>query len=108
MKIIKIEDITCRVGGNAKDNWEILTNSKDTDLFFHLSSFSSPYVIAEVDEKPTNDIIKLIAMVCKQHTKYKHIKNVKVDYTPCSKVIKGDIVGQVIYNSNRKVLTVTP
>lgn len=103
MKTIDIDNIKCLIGGNASENWQILDNAKPDHLFFHLSSFSSCYVISESDIIPNIDKIKKIAECCKANTKYKNIPKVKVDYTLCSNVFKGANIGEVYYKSNKKV-----
>jgi predicted ribosome quality control (RQC) complex YloA/Tae2 family protein len=108
MKIVLIQDKKSMIGSNAKENWELLNLSKSTDVFFHLSSFPSCYVILEneTDKYPSEDIIKEASILCKSNTKYKNMRDIKVDYTFCSNVIKGEVVGQVYYKSNRKVLSI--
>jgi hypothetical protein len=103
MKEILIENIVCKIGENANENWTLLDNAKENYLFFHLTSFPSCYVILEIENEPSTDIIYKTALQCKTNTKYKNLKNIKVDYCLISNLNKGDIVGQVIYKSNRKV-----
>lgn len=104
MKQYTIDHIIYKVGANADENWKLLSASKPHHLFFHLSSFPSCYVILECNESiPEVDIIKAVAEQCKKHTKYKNIPNIKVDYTLCENVIKGDKIGQVYFKSNKKV-----
>ena len=108
MKQLSIDNITYRIGTNAKENWNLLEKSKPTDILFHLSSFPSCYVILENDTKdfPSMYIIEQVALNCKLNTKYKNLKNIKVDYTLCDNVEKGEFVGELIYKSNRKVLSI--
>jgi len=103
MKIVFIENLKCIVGQNAKENWEIFSTVNPEYLLFHLSSFPSCYVILETDIDPSIDIIKLVAILCKQNTKYKNVPNIKVDYTKCKNIIKGENVGEIIFKSNKKV-----
>jgi predicted ribosome quality control (RQC) complex YloA/Tae2 family protein len=103
MKEFIINNIKIKVGTNATENWELLSQAKDLNVFLHLSSFPSCYVIIETDDIPDIDILKEAANICKNNTKYKNLKNIKVDYTICNNVIKGDIVGEVYYKSNKKV-----
>jgi predicted ribosome quality control (RQC) complex YloA/Tae2 family protein len=103
MKTFIIENITCKVGSNSFENWQLLENIKDTYLFFHLTSFPSCYVILQSDEYPDIKIIKECAYLCKQNTKYKNLKNIKVDYTMCNNITKGEKEGEIIYKSNKKV-----
>ena len=103
MKEIIINNIICKIGCNAKENWQLLESSKDNDLFFHLSSFPSCYVILETDNIEDEETIKQAAFQCKNNTKYKNLKNIKVDYCFISNLEKGDIVGEVLFKSNKKV-----
>lgn len=103
MKQIIIDNIDCKIGNNKQENWKLLDESRDSNLFFHLSSFPSCYVILECDQYPNDKIINECASYCKNNTKYKNLKDVKVDYCLCSNVIKGENVGEIFYKSNRKV-----
>ena len=92
-----------KIGKNKVENWYILENSKPSDYFFHLSSFPSCYVILEIKEKPTLEQIVKGAEICKEHTKFRNLKNLKVDYCRCDNVVKGDVIGEAEFVSNRKV-----
>jgi len=100
MKII--EDIYV-LGENAQDNWNILNNANPENYFFHLSSFPSCYVILICEDQPTTEQIIKAAEICRNTTKYRNLRNIKVDYCPCSNVKKGNVVGEAIFVSNRKV-----
>ena len=106
MKEIIYNNIKIKVGSNAAENWKILDESTDNNIFLHLKSFPSCYVIIECEEYPSEETITEAAKICKNNTKYKNIKNVKVDYTICKNVVKGGVVGEIFYKSNRKVDTV--
>ena len=82
-----------------------MEKAKENNLLFHLTSFPSCYVIYEsVNGDDINlEIIKECGMLCKNNTKYRNLKNIKVDYTTCSNVIKGDKIGEIIYKKNKKV-----
>ena len=71
-------------------------------IWMHLHSFPSGYIIIE-SENPTHEILELAGNLCKSHTKYKNIKNLKICYTAISNLIKGEKVGEVYFKSNRKV-----
>ena len=102
MKNIYIDNINYKVGRSAKDNWELLDESKANDFFFHLSSFSSPYVIVETNDL-TDEIIYNASVLCKDFTKYRYMNNLKVDYCLCSNVKKTDNVGEIMYKKKRAV-----
>ena len=105
MKDGKVENINYKIGQNAVENWEIFDNSKKSYLFFHLSSFPSCYVILEWEEEyyPNLSVIKEVAELCKNNTKYKNLRDIKVDFTQCDNIEKGGNVGEIIYKSNKKV-----
>ena len=103
MKIVFVENLKCVIGQNAKENWEIFNTTNQEYLLFHLASFSSCYVILETETEPSVEIIKYIALLCKQNTKYKNVPNIKVNYTKCKNIIKGEKVGEIIFKSNKKV-----
>lgn len=103
MKKIILENYSLTIGKNASDNWDILDRAQNDDMFFHLSHFPSPYVILSGFTHIDKDIIYTAATCCKQHSKYKNIRNIRVDYCLCSNLTKGEQVGSVYYNSNRQV-----
>ena len=104
MKNFQYDNFICNLGQNARENWILLDQANPNDYFFHLSAFPSGYVILETNgAEPTFDMIVTAAQLCKMHTKYYKYRDLKVDYCLCSNVSKGDIVGEVIFNSNRKV-----
>ena len=103
MKEFIVNNVKIKVGSNADENWKLLSESKDTNVFLHLSSFPSCYVIIETDGILDKYVLKEAANICKNNTKYKNLKNIKVDYTLCSNVFKGDKVGEIVYKSNKKV-----
>jgi predicted ribosome quality control (RQC) complex YloA/Tae2 family protein len=107
MKVSIINNIRCIIGQNAAENWKIFDNAEKTHLFFHLSSFPSGYVIAECENNPDTETLKTIAKLCKTNTKFRNLKNIKVDYTRCNNLKKGENVGEVIYNIKKNVFKIT-
>lgn len=106
MKSYEIDGYICSVGSNASDNWKILKTAKQNDIFFHLSSYSSCYVILHCNGENVNEeIIKKCALICKQNSKYRNIY-LYVDYTTCKNVIFGKELGECYYKSNKKVFRI--
>ena len=104
MKTHTFEEYTILQGTCADENWKLLDSAKPNHYFFHLSSFPSGYIILQCDDsKPRLPIIQYCAKLCQEGTKYKKLQNLKVDYCPCSNVMKGEVVGEVVYKSNRRV-----
>jgi predicted ribosome quality control (RQC) complex YloA/Tae2 family protein len=103
MKSIQVENYTCLVGGNAKENWDILRQAKKGYTFFHLSSFPSCYVILQTEEDVDQDILERCAQICLENTKYRHLKNVYVDCSKVENVKKGEKVGEIYYKKERDI-----
>jgi len=104
MKSEIYNEITINIGQNAEENWNIIDFESDY-IWLHLNSFPSCHVIIE-DNNPSNDILIHAATLCKTNTKYKYLKNLKICYTKCNNLKKGNDVGSVIYKSKRKVNTI--
>ena len=102
MKEYTLDNTLIKVGGNKKENWELLDNAKPEFWWLHLSHFPSAYVIIE-NENPSENMLKEGGIICKSKSKYKNMKNLRIDYTQCSNLEKGGKEGEVIYISLRKV-----
>ena len=86
------------IGKNQEDNFNILNNSKDTDIWFHLEDQSSCYVILTNEYKISDipkQVIKKGAYFCKIYSNPKQ-KICNVMYSPIKNVEKTNIVGRVI------------
>ena len=95
---MKIVDSDIFIGCNDEENWNLIDNAHKDDMWYHLDSFPSCHVIC-------NDINKFLdcAQLCKRHSKYRNLPNVKVCYTKIDNLVKGDTVGTVCFKSKRKV-----
>jgi predicted ribosome quality control (RQC) complex YloA/Tae2 family protein len=109
MKSISLTNYIIHIGQNAQENWKLLDESNANDMFFHLSSFPSCYVMLQysqsldTDHVYDPDTIQICAKLCKEHNKYKLMNNIKVSYCKVSNLDKGEVTGEVYYKSNRKV-----
>ena len=106
------ENITFFIGGNAKENFEIIDLAKSDDLWFHVDDLPSCHVIASIsdiiDNKSKKDIryiVKQGALLCKKYSKYKSVSNLPIIYTYISNVHKTDIIGSVI-TTNSKIIKI--
>lgn len=94
------------VGKNAADNWEIIRNSEEDHWWLHLNSFPSPHVIfrgRDIDD----DIVSEASRMCKEKSKYKNLRNVKVVYTRVSNLRLTNVVGEVEFVSKKKCNFIT-
>lgn len=103
MKTFEFKGYTCHLGQTAKENWLLLDEAEDYDLFFHLSSFPSGYVILKYKEEYMPEMLFSAAKICKESTKYRNLKDLKVDYCYCNNLKKGETSGIVYFKSSRKV-----
>jgi predicted ribosome quality control (RQC) complex YloA/Tae2 family protein len=104
-------------GRNAKENWELIDNCEENDIWFHIDDYPSSHVILEVcdDTDISSDLYEYCCKLCVECTpKMKrknvsrvlhvsHVSHVKVIYTNCGNIRKGKVVGEV-YIENVKLL----
>ena len=91
------DSFTIVIGRNAQENWQILDNASNNDLWVHLNDLASPHIIIKKNPnyklKPKD--IKLAGLLCKQYSKYKKDNNIEYCYTKVKNVKKGKDVGEV-------------
>jgi hypothetical protein len=110
--------VVYKIGIDAKNNFEIIDQADKNDIWFHLKGTSSCHVIAclknityttldddmpncydltfnELDKKQKQQIIKQGALLCKQYSRMKSMKNVEIIYTKIENIEKTNIVGTV-------------
>lgn len=104
MKKDLFNETTIILGENAQDNWNIIDFESDY-IWLHLNSFPSCHIIIQ-DENPDNETLMYAAELCKENTKYRNLRNLKICYTKCNNLKKGTDIGSVIYKSKRQVKTV--
>ena len=113
MKTIIYNNIQFVIGQNAQDNWNILDEAykiNNNFIWFHLNSFPSCYVIMyssiknELIDNSLNDYLTYGANLCKQHSKYKNLKDIKICYTSLKKLNKTQKIGEVIISGKRNII----
>ena len=99
-------EIEFKIGQNAHDNFTVIESAEPLDLWFHIDEHSSSHVVASIppdiqfDKKQMMYIVKQGAILCKQHSRYKSLKNIAVVYTTIQNVSPTTIPGNVsIHNS---------
>ena len=103
MKQFTNGEYNCKLGQTAKENWQLFEDANPLYYFFHLSSFPSGYVILETTEDINESIVLWAAEICKSGTKYRNLKNLKVDYCRCNNLMKSFQVGEVVFRSSKKI-----
>lgn len=116
MKTTSYQDIIFEIGQNAKENWEIFEKNKEINsdyVWFHLNSFPSSYVIMkisllELKEKYSKSEIDTIfnyaANLCREHSKYKFLKDLKICYTSLKKLNKTLKIGEVTIKGKKNII----
>ena len=103
MKEIQLkQENLIKIGENAKENWALIDASEPEWWWFHLKSFPSSHVVLETSE-PTSEELIAAATWCKDTTKYRNLKNLKISYCQIKNIKKAEKVGSVTFLSNRKV-----
>lgn len=97
------EEYTIIIGQNVKDNDALLKKYGHTDyIWLHLKAYPSSHVVI-LHNNPPLEILEAAAIACKDSTKYRNIRNLKVSYTKYNNVQKTNVPGAVNFKSNRKV-----
>lgn len=105
-----MDDLEILIGQNKKHNWEIYDNSNDLDVLFHLNSFPSCYVILKNDIDKLKNIDKKILIhcskLCKENTKYKNLRNLKICYDFVKNIKKGTNTGEIQFKNYNNIIRI--
>lgn len=100
-------DIEYIIGQNASENFKIIDDANESDIWFHIDGYPSCHVICRIPDnlskKDLSKVIKRGALCCKEHSKYRTIKLVSVIYTYVENVKKTDVVGTVIATNTKSI-----
>jgi predicted ribosome quality control (RQC) complex YloA/Tae2 family protein len=97
---------TIIIGKNKNENWSIIDDACENDLWFHILDMPSCHVILKTYEKINlvpRQVIKRCAYLCKINSSAKTMSKCDVIYTPVSNVKKTSIVGQVTVTQSKMV-----
>ena len=103
----KLGELTYRIGGSAKENWDLIDGSNPLDLWFHLDDSPSSHVVLSIPEGFTyKDLLKQTLVhcgnECKKHSPLKNSgEKVDVIYTEIKNVSKADTIGSVHTKNTR-------
>lgn len=112
MKTINFNNINYVVGQNALENWNILdqANTINPDyIWFHLNSFPSCYVIMysslqDITDNSCNIYLNYGAELCKNNSKYRNMRDIKICYTSLKKLKKTQKIGEVIIIGKKNII----
>jgi len=96
------------IGHNAIDNWNLIDNAKQNDIWFHIKDHPSPHIVLNNENdikinKIPKSVIKHCALICKQNSKLVRLKNITIIYTEIKNVNKSDIIGSVHVRNTKNV-----
>jgi predicted ribosome quality control (RQC) complex YloA/Tae2 family protein len=95
------------IGCNAQDNFDMIDEARQTDLWFHVNNESSGHVIASIpddiklDKKQLKKIIIQGCVICKKHSKYKSSQNLEIIYTHVGNLVKTKQIGKVLLRESK-------
>lgn len=99
MKTFILDDYTLKIGNNAKENDELLSQASQNDLWLHLAKFSSPHGILSGDIQNINkQTLTWAATLVKESSarRCRNLNNIEVNYLPVKHVQKTEECGKVI------------
>ena len=105
MKEFDVDGITMRLGETAKENWQLIGESNSDHMWMHLNSYPSGHIVIKSDNV-TDELLQEAAQLCKENTKYRNLRNLKLCYTKVSNLKDGEKPGSVHFKSNRQVKTI--
>lgn len=96
------------VGQNRNENDQLVAQSQQTDLWFHLKDLPSCHVILECDKdnEATKEMINYAAQLVKENTKYKNYKKITVEYTEIKNVYRTKTPGLVTIKGKIDIIIV--
>ena len=119
MKEFEFGTVKYYVGQSAKENWELLSRADQSYIWFHLDSFSSPYVIMwssinnleeiikiSVDISSVNQFLYYGAELCKKYSKYKNQRDIKIVFTDIKNISKGKKEGEAIIKNKKQIIKI--
>jgi predicted ribosome quality control (RQC) complex YloA/Tae2 family protein len=101
-KIDVYEDSTGKIyniliGVSDQNNWDIIDNASQNDIWFHVEGQPSCHVIINTNGETNIEkrVINHAAMLCKMNSKAQHQKRTRIIYTLIKNVRKYDKIGSV-------------
>lgn len=101
-------EITYKLGRNAKENFELIDDAQDDNpdyWWFHLEGHPSGHCVI-YNAEITNQMVAIAANLVKQYSKLKGDKKVKIVYTQIKHVEKTKTLGQVLLKGQTKTISV--
>lgn len=107
MKTFQENDTMYIMGSNAKENWKLLDEADEDDIWVHLHNHTSAYIFIRNKNRGVSiEDIMYGGKLIQQHSKHRNMKNVQMCYLEARYVSKGKITGQAkcIKQPNIKII----
>lgn len=94
------------IGETAQENWDLIDDSSQNDIWFHVHGKPSCHVVLSIDDYkkiPHRTVLNYCATLCKEGSKLKTNKNITVIYTLIKNVKKSDKPGSVTTTKTNKI-----
>jgi len=95
-----------RVGESAQENWELIENSSQNDVWFHVDNHPSCHIVLSVGnykKTPHKSVLNHCAVLCKENSKVKDSREITIIYTLIKNVKKADKLGSVTTINTKKI-----
>jgi predicted ribosome quality control (RQC) complex YloA/Tae2 family protein len=95
------------IGQTAEENWKLIDNANQNDLWFHIKNNPSCHVIINTNglNKVDRRVIVKGACVCKENSsKFKSLKKIEIIYTQIKNIKKTNKVGSVITSNTKSII----
>ena len=97
------------IGSHQSENQELIDNSKNSDIWFHVANVPSCHVICQLDDivikdkKHLKKVIKQGALCCKIHSKFANVKNLEITYCRVEDLTNTDVIATVIVKNGKSI-----
>lgn len=103
------EPITIIIGKNASQNQQLILDSDDNDLWFHVANYPSAHLVMKIHNiklkhKEMKKVIIQGAKQLKKLSKYSSVKNLEFNYTLIKHVQTTNTDGQVIIDNYKSII----
>ena len=97
-----------KAGETAQENWDLIDASGQNDIWFHVEGHPSCHLVLIVNDAnkkkdPHKSVINYCAALCKEGSKLKNGKNIKIIYTAIKNVKKADKPGAVTTKNTKEL-----
>jgi predicted ribosome quality control (RQC) complex YloA/Tae2 family protein len=101
------KEYTILIGKDKVNNWQLIDDAKETDIWFHVANSPSAHILLQTEEtsmrKIPRQVITRCACICKSKSSKKSDKKCEIIYTTIANVKKTTIVGQVVTSNTKSI-----